>query len=68
MDIPNIETEFFETIDPYGPYGAKGVGEPGIVPTAPAIANAVFDAIGIQVRELPVTAERVLDALRRKNA
>ena len=54
--------------EPTGPYGAKGVGEPGIVPTAPAIANAVFDAIGVQIRELPVTAERVLDALRGKNA
>ena len=68
MDTPEIAPLLVEEGEPTGPYGAKGVGEPGIVPTAPAIANAVFDAIGVQIRELPVTAERVLDALRRKNA
>jgi xanthine dehydrogenase molybdenum-binding subunit len=68
MDTPEIAALLVEEGEPTGPYGAKGVGEPGIVPTAPAIANAVFDAIGVQIRKLPVTAERVLDALRGKNA
>ncbi len=67
MDTPEIEPLLIEEGEPTGPYGAKGVGEPGIVPTAPAIANAVFNAIGVPVNELPVTAERVLEALRAKN-
>ena len=67
MDTPEIEPLLIEEGEPTGPYGAKGVGEPGIVPTAPAIANAVFNAIGVSVNELPVTAERVLGALRSKS-
>ncbi len=55
-----------ETDDPAGPYGAKGVGEPGCVPSAPAIANAIFDAVGVRISELPITPERVLRALREK--
>ena len=68
MDTPEILPLLVEEGEPTGPYGAKGVGEPGIVPTAPAIANAVFDAIGIQVTEIPVTAERVIEAIRNKKA
>ena len=59
-----MEVEFVETDDPAGPYGAKGVGEPGLVPTAPAIANAVWDAVGVRIRDLPITPEKVLRALR----
>jgi xanthine dehydrogenase molybdenum-binding subunit len=66
LDAPNISPLLVEEGEPTGPFGAKGVGEPGIVPTAPAIANAVYDAIGVQVKELPITAERVLDAMRNK--
>jgi xanthine dehydrogenase molybdenum-binding subunit len=62
LDFP-IELEFVETNDPTGPFGAKGAGEPGIVPTAPAIANAVYDAVGVRIRDLPLTPEKVLDAL-----
>jgi CO/xanthine dehydrogenase Mo-binding subunit len=47
-----------------GPFGAKGVGETGILPTSPAIANAVFDAVGHRFRSLPLTPERVLLALQ----
>ncbi|MCU0723677.1 MAG: molybdopterin-dependent oxidoreductase, partial [Planctomycetes bacterium] len=50
-----MDVEFVETDDPAGPYGAKGVAEPGLVPTAPAIGNAIFDAVGVRVRDLPVT-------------
>ena len=66
MGFP-IHVEFVETDDPEGPFGAKGVGEPGLVPTAPAIANAIYDAVGVRIRDLPITPEKVLDALRRKN-
>ena len=56
--------ECIETDDQHGPFGAKGIGEPGLVPTAPAIANAVYDAIGIRIRDLPITTEKVLAALK----
>jgi len=59
-----VEVEFIETDDPSGPFGAKGVGEPGLVPTAPAIANAIFDAVGVRIRDLPITPEKVLAALK----
>lgn len=62
MSFP-IELEFIETDDPAGPFGAKGVGEPGLVPTAPAIANAIFDAVGVRIYDLPITPEKVLAAL-----
>jgi xanthine dehydrogenase molybdenum-binding subunit len=62
MDIP-IDIEFVETDDEEGPFGAKGVGEPGLVPTAPAIANAIYDAVGVRVRDLPITPEKILAAL-----
>jgi xanthine dehydrogenase molybdenum-binding subunit len=62
-DMPPIETIIVETDDPEGPFGAKGVGEMGGTPTAAAIANAVYDAIGIRLTELPMTPERVLAAI-----
>jgi xanthine dehydrogenase molybdenum-binding subunit len=65
MDFP-IDLEFIETNDSFGPFGAKGVGEPGLVPTAPAIANAIYNAVGIRIRDLPITPEKVLEALKRK--
>jgi xanthine dehydrogenase molybdenum-binding subunit len=58
-----IDVDLVETLDPQGPYGAKGIGEPGMVPTAPAIANAVWDAIGVRVRDLPITPQRIIEAL-----
>jgi xanthine dehydrogenase molybdenum-binding subunit len=65
-DVPNIEPIVIETNDPFGPFGAKGIGEPGLVPTAPAIANAIYDAVGVRIRELPITPEKVLAALKEK--
>ena len=62
-DVPPIETIIIEGHYGSGPYGAKGVGEANIVPPAPAIANAVFDAIGIRMRNLPLKPERVLEAI-----
>jgi len=66
VDFP-IHIECIETNDEEGPFGAKGVGEPGLVPTAPAIANAVYDAIGIRVRDLPITPEKILAALKERS-
>ncbi len=65
-DVPNIEAIVVETDDPEGPFGAKGIGEPGLVPTAPAIANAIYDAVGVRIKDLPITPERVLAALKQK--
>ena len=65
-DMPEIETVLVETAGTDGPFGAKGIGEPGLVPTAAAIANAIYDATGVRMHELPMTPERVLTALRQK--
>jgi xanthine dehydrogenase molybdenum-binding subunit len=46
-----------------GPYGAKGLGEPGLAPTAAAISNAIYDAIGVRIKDLPITPEKILKAL-----
>ncbi|HKZ55222.1 MAG TPA: molybdopterin cofactor-binding domain-containing protein [Anaerolineales bacterium] len=67
-DMPEIETILVETDDPNGPFGAKGVGEMGGTPTAAAVANAIFDAVGIRLTQLPMTPERVLAALDAKEA
>jgi xanthine dehydrogenase molybdenum-binding subunit len=64
-DMPrDIEFHFVETDDPEGPYGAKGVSEAGLIPTPAAVANAVADAIGIRIHELPLSPERILQAIR----
>ncbi len=64
-DVPDIETFIVEVPSEDGPYGARGVGEPSIVPGAAAIANAVFDAVGARVTEAPLTPERIVRALGR---
>ncbi len=67
MDMPPIRTILLETApDPGGPYGAKGIGEDPIIAIGPAIANAVYDAIGVRFRHFPITPEQVLAALREK--
>ncbi|MCK5098757.1 MAG: molybdopterin-dependent oxidoreductase, partial [Desulfobacteraceae bacterium] len=67
-DAVKIKAPVIETDDKDGPFGAKGIGEPGCVPTAPAIANAVYDAVGVRIKDLPITPEKVLAALKKKNA
>jgi len=62
-DVPPMDVEFIEVRSQYGPYGAKGVGEPPIISGGPAIANAVADACGVREVSLPITAERLLAAL-----
>lgn len=66
-DTADIETIVLEDPEPEGPWGAKGIGEPSIIPTGAAVANAVSNALGIQMNELPLTPERVLDALAAEN-
>ena len=66
MDVPQVKSELVEVPCELGPYGAKGVGEPPIIPGGAAIANAVLDAVGAQVTDLPMTPERVVAAMRRQ--
>lgn len=66
VDIPPIEPVLIEHPDPVGPYGAKALGEPPLVPVAAAIANAVYDATGVRIRDLPITAEKVLRGLQQQ--
>jgi len=66
-DLPPIDVIFVETNDPEGPYGGKGVGEPALNPVAGAIANAIYDAVGIRVTELPMTPERLRALIRARD-
>ena len=63
LDTPEVEVYFVEADDAYGPYGAKNVGEPPIVPVVAAVGNAVFNATGRRIKELPFTRDRVLEVL-----
>ena len=62
-DVPEIECLLVEDPEPLGPYGAKGIGEPALIPTAPAILNAVHHATGLRLRRLPILPHRVREAL-----
>ena len=64
-DIPEVVPIIVEDSEPTGPFGAKGVGEPALIPTAPAILNAIADAIGQRIYHLPANLERVLEAIRK---
>ncbi|MCX8118036.1 MAG: xanthine dehydrogenase family protein molybdopterin-binding subunit [Desulfobacterota bacterium] len=66
LDLPPIQTILVEPVDPNGPYGAKGIGEPALNPSPAAVANAIYDAIGIRFTELPITPEKILKALKAK--
>lgn len=63
LDVPPIEFSHVEARDDFGPFGAKCVGEPALVPTAPAILNAIYDAVGVRIYDLPATPEKILRAL-----
>ena len=62
-DIPPVECILIEDPSPIGPFGAKGIGEQAVIPTAPAILNAIHDAIGVRVRRLPATPDRIRAAI-----
>ncbi len=66
LDLPEIEVILVEHPVPSGPFGAKGVGEPAFEAIAPAIANAIYHAVGVRIKELPITPEKILKALEAK--
>ena len=68
FDTPDIEAYIVESLDPEGPYGAKEAGEGPLHSSIPALSNAVYDAVGIRLRELPLTPAKVLAALREQRA
>jgi CO/xanthine dehydrogenase Mo-binding subunit len=68
MDIPPLTTVLLESEDGVGPYNIKGIGETPIGPVAPAIANAIADAVGVRIADLPITAEKVYRALQSETA
>jgi 4-hydroxybenzoyl-CoA reductase alpha subunit len=66
LDTPDIHTNIIETMDPEGPFGAKECGEGALHPVIPAIANAIYDAVGIRVTKLPIKSEYVLELIKQK--
>jgi xanthine dehydrogenase molybdenum-binding subunit len=64
QDMPEIKVDFVESGDSLGPFGAKGVAEDSLCPTAPAVLNAIYNATGIRIKDLPASAEKVLAALQ----
>ena len=67
LDLPSIEALIVEEPDDEGPFGARGIGEPPILAMAPAIANAIYDAVGVRITSLPITAEKIRQVLRTAN-
>jgi CO/xanthine dehydrogenase Mo-binding subunit len=63
LDVPEVDVTFLETDDGYGPYGAKSIGESGMIQTPAAVANAIFNAIGRRMKDLPMTRDKILGAL-----
>ena len=66
LDVPESIVEHVHTHDPYGPFGAKGAGEASSCSTIAAIANGIYDAIGVRIKDLPLTPEKILQALKAK--
>jgi xanthine dehydrogenase molybdopterin-binding subunit B len=68
LDMPDVVTDLIEDPDPRGPFGAKEVGQGPLLPVMPAVANAVYDAIGVRIDEVPITPEKIVKALEEKRA
>jgi len=68
LDMPDVFTELVEEPDPKGPFGAKEVGQGPLLPVMPAVANAVYDAVGVRIDEVPITPEKIMKALAEKKA
>src|SRR6266852_5629251 len=68
LDMPDVITELIEEPDPLGPFGAKEVGQGPLLPIMPAVANAVYDAVGVRIDEVPITPEKIMKALAEKKA
>ena len=64
LEFPQIQVIFADVVDPVGPFGAKALGEPPSVGVAPAVVNAIYNAIGIRIHDLPVTPDRILNAIQ----
>jgi CO/xanthine dehydrogenase Mo-binding subunit len=64
LDSPDVRVHLLEGAPGPGPYGAKAIGEQGIAAAAPAIANAIYDAVGVRILELPITPENIVNALQ----
>mgnify|MGYP000868140962 CR=1 FL=1 len=63
LDCPDVEVIFADVVDPIGPFGAKSLGEPPCIAPAPTIANAIYNAVGIRMTDLPITSRRILSAI-----
>jgi 4-hydroxybenzoyl-CoA reductase subunit alpha len=68
LDMPDVFTDLVEHPDPRGPFGAKEVGQGPLLPVMPAVANAVYDAVGVRIDEVPITPEKIMKALEAKAA
>lgn len=68
LEMPEVITELVEDPDPRGPFGAKEVGQGPLLPIMPAVANAVYDAVGVRIDEVPITPEKIMKALSEKRA
>jgi hypothetical protein len=66
LDMPEVEVALIEEPDPNCPYGAKEVGQGPLLPVMPALANAIHDAVGVRIDEIPITPDKVLRALEKK--
>src|SRR3569623_2660442 len=66
LAVPHVTSVIVEDPDPIGPLGVKGIGAPAMVPTLPAVMNAISDAIGVRITSLPAAPEKILDALVKK--
>jgi CO/xanthine dehydrogenase Mo-binding subunit len=66
LDMPDVEVALIEDPDPNCPYGAKEVGQGPLLPVMPALANAIYDAVGVRILDLPASPEKVLMAMREK--
>ncbi|MGH2542461.1 MAG: molybdopterin cofactor-binding domain-containing protein, partial [Ardenticatenaceae bacterium] len=66
LDYPNMQVIFADVVDPVGPFGAKALGEPPSIGVGPAVANAIYNATGILIKDLPITPDKVLNAIAQR--